>query len=120
MSIGKNNVIEVFVSAPQTLPHATKERRSRPDEPSDHQNHCCPHHANYAVRGGARADPRAQARADEPAANPDATKLHALFDQEWQWTLREYPEFATGVGDDQFNDKLTDLSAPAIDSGKAH
>ena len=48
--------------------------------------------------------------ADPPAANADAAKLHALFDDEWQWTLREYPEFATGVGDNRYNDKLTDLS----------
>src|ERR1700679_420207 len=50
--------------------------------------------------------PCVPARADSPAANVDAAKLHALFDQEWQWTLREYPEFATGVGDDRYNDKL--------------
>ena len=58
--------------------------------------------------------------ADAPPASPEAAKLHALFDQEWQWTLREYPEFATGVGDNRYNDKLTDLSAPAMDRRKAH
>jgi hypothetical protein len=55
------------------------------------------------------------AHADEPAA-----KLRALFGDEWQWTLREYPEFATGVGDNRFNDKWTDLSIPAIERRKAH
>jgi uncharacterized protein (DUF885 family) len=60
------------------------------------------------------------ARGDTPAANADAAKLHTLFDQEWQWTLREYPEFATGVGDNRYNDKLTDLSSPAMDRRKAH
>jgi uncharacterized protein (DUF885 family) len=64
--------------------------------------------------------PCVPARADSPAAKADAAKLHALCDQEWQWTLREYPEFATGVGDDRYNDKLTDLSAAAIDRRKAH
>jgi len=64
--------------------------------------------------------PCVPARADAPAANAEAAKLHALFDQEWQWMLREYPEFATGVGDNRYNDKLADLSAPAMDRRKAH
>jgi uncharacterized protein (DUF885 family) len=50
----------------------------------------------------------------------EATKLHALFEDEWQWTLREYPEFATSVGNHRYNDKLTDLSASAMDRRKAH
>ena len=58
--------------------------------------------------------------ADTPPASPDAVKLHALFADEWQWTLKEYPEFATGVGDNRYNDKLTDLSAQAMDQRKAH
>ncbi|MGO9469488.1 MAG: DUF885 domain-containing protein [Isosphaeraceae bacterium] len=60
------------------------------------------------------------ARADTPAANADAAKLHALFAEEWQWTLRQYPEFATGVGDNRYNDRLTDLSVAAMDRRKAH
>jgi hypothetical protein len=44
-------------------------------------------------------------KADEPPVRPDAAKLRALFDEEWQWTLREYPEFATAVGDSRYNDK---------------
>ena len=55
-----------------------------------------------------------------PADDADATKLRTLFDQEWQWTLREYPEFGTAVGENRYNDKLTDLSAPAMDRRKAH
>ena len=43
----------------------------------------------------------AVARADAPPASQEPAKLHALFDQEWQWTLKEYPEFATGVGDNR-------------------
>jgi uncharacterized protein (DUF885 family) len=58
--------------------------------------------------------------ADTPPANSDAAKLHALFDEEWQWTLTEYPEFATGVGDNRYNDKLTDLSESAMERRKAH
>ena len=58
--------------------------------------------------------------ADAPLANEEAVRLRRLFDDEWQWTLREYPELATRVGDNRYNDKLTDLSASAMDSRKAH
>jgi uncharacterized protein (DUF885 family) len=65
--------------------------------------------------------PAAQGRAELFSAIQDETKkLHALFDEEWQWTLREYPEFATGVGDPRYNDRLTDFAAPAIEARKAH
>jgi uncharacterized protein (DUF885 family) len=57
--------------------------------------------------------------AETPAVQ-EAKKLHSLFDEEWQWTLREHPEFATSVGDPRYNDKLTDLSAPAMERRKAH
>ena len=54
------------------------------------------------------------------AIQDETKKLHALFDDEWQWTLREYPEFATRIGDPRYNDRLTDLAAPAIETRKAH
>ena len=50
----------------------------------------------------------------------EVAKLHALLDEEWEWTLREFPEFATNVGDNRYNDKLTDLSAPAMERRKVH
>jgi uncharacterized protein (DUF885 family) len=56
----------------------------------------------------------------ESPADSEAKKLHALFDADWQWALREYPEFATAFGDPRYNDKLNDRSAPAIERGKAH
>jgi len=49
-----------------------------------------------------------------------ATKLHALFDEDWQWILQQYPESATMLGDNRFNDRLTDYSTEAIESRKAH
>jgi uncharacterized protein (DUF885 family) len=65
--------------------------------------------------------PTAKGREEIFSAVQDETKkLHALFDDEWQWTLREYPEFATRIGDPRYNDKLTDLAAPAIEARKAH
>jgi uncharacterized protein (DUF885 family) len=57
--------------------------------------------------------------ADSPA-DQEAKKLHAIFDAEWQWHLREYPEVATRLGDPRYNDKLTDLSAQAMENRKQH
>lgn len=49
-----------------------------------------------------------------------AKKLHELFDEDWQWNLREYSESATLLGDNRYNDRLTDLSIDAIERRKAH
>ena len=54
------------------------------------------------------------------SANDAAKKLHALFDEDWQWGLQQYPEGATLLGDNRYNDRLTDLSPEAIERGKAH
>jgi len=65
--------------------------------------------------------PGAQGRAETFSAVQDKTKkLHALFDDEWQRTLREYPEFATAIGDPRYNDRLTDFAAPALEARQAH
>jgi uncharacterized protein (DUF885 family) len=49
-----------------------------------------------------------------------AKKLRALFDEDWQWQLENYPEAATLLGDNRYNDRLTDLSFEAIEQRKAH
>lgn len=49
-----------------------------------------------------------------------AKKLHALFEEDWQWNLQEFPESATLFGDNRYNNRLTDLSAEAIERRKAH
>jgi uncharacterized protein (DUF885 family) len=49
-----------------------------------------------------------------------AKKLHALFEEDWQWSLQQYPESATFLGDNRYNNRLTDLSAEAIERRKAH
>ena len=49
-----------------------------------------------------------------------AKKLHVLFDEDWQWGLQQYPEIATLLGDNRYNDRLTDLSPQAIERAKAH
>ena len=43
--------------------------------------------ASFVVLGVAQGHAEAS-----PAVEDETKKLHALFDDEWQWTLREYPE----------------------------
>jgi len=49
-----------------------------------------------------------------------AKKLRALFDEDWQWELQHYPEAATLLGDNRFNDRLTDYSPEEIERRKTH
>jgi len=42
-------------------------------------------------------------------------KLHELLDEQWEYTLRTSPEFASIIGDKRYNDKLSDFSQAAID-----
>ena len=51
------------------------------------------------------------------AADP-APALHALFAEEWEYTLREDPLFATSVGDNRYNDRLPSQS-PADQARRA-
>jgi uncharacterized protein (DUF885 family) len=46
--------------------------------------------------------------------------LHALFDEDWEWRKREFPEYATQLGDHRYDDRLTDRSLEAIERRKAH
>jgi len=48
-------------------------------------------------------------------AAPDPERLHQLFDLQWQYTMEEYPEFATYVGWPGQNHRWTDVSLDAID-----
>jgi uncharacterized protein (DUF885 family) len=48
------------------------------------------------------------------AADPAATRrLHQLFDAYWETLLREYPTYATFIGDQRYNGRLEDLSPAA-------
>src|SRR5256885_16314711 len=44
----------------------------------------------------------------------DSVRLHQLFAQNWEYTMREYPEFATAVGYPGQNARWTDNSLEAI------
>src|SRR6185503_19812440 len=41
------------------------------------------------------------------ASNDAAKKLQALFEEDWQWNLKEFPENATLLGDNRYNNLLT-------------
>jgi uncharacterized protein (DUF885 family) len=49
-----------------------------------------------------------------------AKRLHALFDEDWQWGLEQFPETATQLGDNRYNDRVTDDSIEAIERRKTH
>lgn len=42
--------------------------------------------------------------------------LLSLLNEEWEFELRTSPEMATAIGDNRYNDRLTDYSAEAIQS----
>ncbi len=49
-----------------------------------------------------------------------AKRLHELFDEDWQWGLERFPETATQLGDNRYNDRVTDDSIEAIERRKTH
>ena len=50
------------------------------------------------------------ARAAEQALEARRAQLNRLLAEEWEYTLRTQPELATQVGDDRYNDRLSDFS----------
>jgi uncharacterized protein (DUF885 family) len=60
----------------------------------------------------------APARAAD-AVKDEEVKLRRFFDEEWDWEMRESPEFATLAGDRRFDDRWTDLSPEAFARRKA-
>ena len=47
---------------------------------------------------------------------PDRLKqFNALLDEQWEYTLRTNPEFASILGDKRFNDRITDFSEAFIE-----
>ncbi len=47
-------------------------------------------------------------------------ELNRLLAEEWEYTLRTQPELATHVGDDRYNDRLSDFSDQAIADAIEH
>ena len=54
------------------------------------------------------------ASAQAPDKSSTAKDLHALFDAEWERSLRENPVMATYIGDHRFDDKWPDFSQAAL------
>ena len=59
------------------------------------------------------------AGAQQAAQSPALAQANALFDEYWEWTLLESPEFATYFGDRRYQDRLRDESAAAVARRKA-
>jgi uncharacterized protein (DUF885 family) len=49
------------------------------------------------------------------SAQDAVTALHALFDAEWERTMRENPTWASSLGDRRYNDRWSDMSLEAIE-----
>jgi uncharacterized protein (DUF885 family) len=55
-----------------------------------------------------------------PALADERARLHTLLDEDWEWQMREFPTFATEVGDSRYDDRWEDLSPASIERRKAH
>ncbi len=60
------------------------------------------------------------AHAAEQTLEARRAELNRLLADEWEYTLRTQPELATQVGDDRYNDRLSDLSDKAIADDLEH
>ncbi len=58
--------------------------------------------------------PAAPAAPSGPSLDDRRHQLTALLDEQWQYTLRTSPEFASVLGDRRYNDRWRDLSPEAI------
>src|SRR5574341_870558 len=50
----------------------------------------------------------------QQSGTSDSARLHQLFAQDWEYTMREYPEFATAVGYPGQNARWTDNPLTAL------
>src|SRR5208283_6047642 len=60
------------------------------------------------------------AHAAEQTIEARRAELNRLLSEEWEYTLRTQPELATQVGDDRYNDRLSDFSDKAIADDLEH
>ncbi len=60
------------------------------------------------------------AQAAEQTLEARRAELNRLLADEWEYTLRTQPELATQVGDDRYNDQLSDFSDKAIAEDLEH
>ncbi len=70
-----------------------------------------------ACAGGSGATTPATTSAN---ANPTTKALHALFDEEWEHDLAEYPTWASSIGDRRYDARWNDVSLAAEAKRAAH
>jgi len=66
---------------------------------------------SYMPQGANAASQNLEARRAE---------LNRLLNDEWEYTLRTQPELATQIGDNRYNDRLSDFSGKAISEDIVH
>ena len=54
------------------------------------------------------------------AADTTADSARRLFEREWQWQLRQQPEFATSIGEHRFDASLSDTTLAARTAAAEH
>ena len=62
----------------------------------------------------------ADQKAPSPSLEQRRAELNRLLADEWEYTLRTEPELATQVGDNRYNDRLSDFSDKAIANDLEH
>ena len=60
------------------------------------------------------------AKGASPARSAAASTLHALFEAEWENTMRESPVYASALGDRRYNDRWDDVGLAGIDRRHRH
>jgi uncharacterized protein (DUF885 family) len=68
----------------------------------------------------AGAQTQSRTGGDMTNANTAAQALHKLFDDEWEWTMRENPTFASTLGDRRYNDRWEDASLESVERQHRH
>jgi len=60
-------------------------------------------------------------RRTRPVSNNNAARaLQKLLEDDWEWTMRENPTFASTLGDRRFNDRLDDVSLENVERQQQH
>ncbi|MFN2498089.1 MAG: DUF885 family protein [Pyrinomonadaceae bacterium] len=68
-----------------------------------------------AVASAVFAQTTSRGAASKLSVEQRIKQLHDLLNEQWEYTLRTSPEFASILGDKRYNDKLSDFSQAAID-----
>jgi uncharacterized protein (DUF885 family) len=63
---------------------------------------------------------QATAQSASPSLEARRAELTRLLNDEWEYTLRTAPELATNVGDERYNDRISDFSDKAIADDLEH